>query len=327
MLSSTQSLVGFAFVLAIIIVDGLILVEERGDSETMVWIDGGTFTMGSDQGLKDEAPARPVEISGFWIDKYEVTNSQFKQFVDATAYATGAERFGDSMVFQSPAARSLSELVPLSWWKLVEEADWRHPEGPNDTIIARTNHPVVQVNYEDALSFCNWQGKTLPTEAQFEFAARGGREGQIYSWGDQPIHREQAVTNHWQGTFPIKNENTDGHAGSAPVGSYPANDFGLYDITGNVWEWVSDWYHPNAYVILKDRNPIGVTRHQSFDPSEPNLPKRGIRGGSFLCSENYCQGFRVSARMPADPESATNHTGFRCVIPTRSNRLDAVWLN
>ena len=326
MLRQSQNLLGIGFILALFIVDGFILVEEKGDPDNMVWLDGGRFTMGSDHGLPDEAPARPVSVSGFWIDKYEVTNAQYEAFVAATDYVTGAEQFGDSLVFHSPQGRSLRDVAPMSWWLLVRNASWRSPEGTGETLPSQPDHPVVQVNYEDALAYCNWQGKTLPTEAQYEFAARGGRDGQIYSWGDQPIHHTQRVTNYWQGEFPVNNENTDGHHQSAPVGSYPANDFGLYDITGNVWEWVSDWYHPNAYTLLGSQNPKGVKREESLDPAEPGLPKRSIRGGSFLCSENYCQGFRVSARMPADPDSATNHTGFRCVAPRRSNRLTALWL-
>ena len=197
--------------------------------------------------------------------------------------------------------------------QLVANADWQHPEGAKDSIERKESHPVVHVTYDDASAYCNWLDKDLPTEAQFEYAARGGLEGEIYSWGSQPRHRHETMTNHWQGTFPYHNENSDGYANTAPVGSFPPNDYGLYDITGNVWEWVSDWYHPNYYSNSPLTNPVGVPRSESLDPNEPTLPKRSIRGGSFLCSENYCSGFRVSARMPAEPSSSTNHTGFRCV--------------
>ncbi len=325
--SNRRNLAGVLFVGSIILIDGFILVEQDAAPEDMVWIEPGTFTMGSDRGMPDERPARPVEMSGFWIDTHEVTNTEFQTFIEDTDYITEAERYGDSLVFSKVAASSLQELVPLSWWKLVGDADWRHPEGPQDSISAKQDHPVVQVSYADALAYCNWLDKTLPTEAQFEFAARGGKEGNQYSWGNQPITHEHAHTNHWQGEFPLHNDNEDGFESTAPVGSFPANDFGLYDISGNVWEWVSDWYHPRSYELDSNRNPTGVKREDSFDPNEPGLAKRSIRGGSFLCSENYCRGFRVSARMPADPATATNHTGFRCVNPNRSNSIASLWLN
>lgn len=322
-----RNIVGFLFIGGILVLDGLILVEEKGSPDGMVWIEPGSFTMGSDSGLPDEKPTRMVDLSGFWIDTHEVTNADFETFVDTTDYITEAESFGDSLVFSKSTANSLRELVPLSWWHIIGDANWRQPEGPEDSIEAKQDHPVVQVSYADALAYCNWQDKTLPTEAQFEFAARGGKEGNIYSWGNQPVSHEHAHTNHWQGEFPIHNDNEDGYESTAPVGSFPANDYGLYDISGNVWEWVSDWYHPQSYELVGNDNPTGVKRTDSFDPNEPGLAKRSIRGGSFLCSENYCSGFRVSARMPADPETATNHTGFRCVKPTRTNSLQDIWLN
>lgn len=304
---------GLGFVSAILVIDIVILDEPVERPEGMIWIESGSFVMGSDQGLPDERPAHEVEIKGFWIDQFEVTNADFTNFVDATGYQTYSEQMEDSLVFESPGENPPTPVRPMSWWKLVSNASWKQPEGENDSITGKENHPVVQVTYDDALAYCEWLNKELPTEAQFEYAARGGLEGEIYSWGSQPRHRHEAVTNHWQGSFPFHNENSDGHAETAPVGSFPANDYGLYDITGNVWEWVSDWYHPNYYANSPVKNPTGVLEAESLDPNEPTLPKRSIRGGSFLCSENYCSGFRVSARMPADPSSATNHTGFRCV--------------
>ncbi len=304
---------GLGFIGGILLIDTLILVDPVETPEGMIWLGGGAFLMGSDRGLPDERPAHEVRLNGFWIDQYEVTNGDFALFVAETDYKTYSEQVSDSLVFESPGQNPSQPVRPMSWWKLVANANWKQPEGDHDSIDGKVNHPVVQVTYEDAQVYCNWLGKELPTEAQFEYAARGGLDGEIYSWGSQPRHKHEALINHWQGTFPFHNENSDGYANTAPVGSFPPNDFGLYDITGNVWEWVSDWYHPNYYANSPLRNPKGVPQSESLDPNEPNLPKRSIRGGSFLCSENYCSGFRVSARMPAEPTSSTNHTGFRCV--------------
>lgn len=345
---SKKNTVMLAVVASIAVADGLVIVEERSAPDDMVWIGPGSFVMGSDNGFPDEAPAHEVSLSGFWIDQYEVTNRDFQQFVEKTGYITSAERFGDSLVFQSPAetatSGTVSNIAPMSWWRLVADADWKQPAGQQDSIADKMDHPVVQVSYVDALNYCLSQHKLLPTEAQFEAAARGGLEGNQYSWEQQSVqHKHDSVgspepinspelakshelMNHWQGEFPIHDEVLDGFASTAPVGSFPANPYGLYDISGNVWEWVSDWYHPQAYTITDNHNPAGVTERESFDPAEPGLAKRGIRGGSFLCSDNYCRGFRVSARMPADPESATNHTGFRCVRPFRSNSIADLWL-
>ena len=324
---SRQNLLGSLFIGGILVIDGFFLVEDRLEPQGMVWIEPGEFIMGSDNGMPDEAPARKVEMSGFWIDTHEVTNQEFRAFVDATGYRTDAESFGNSLVFDNSGANSATLLNPLNWWQLIANANWQQPQGPEDSIENKADHPVVQVSYADAKAFCNWQDKTLPSEAQFEFAARGGIEGNQYSWGNQPAQHTHSQTNHWQGEFPLHNDNDDGFETTAPVGSFDANAYGLYDISGNVWEWVSDWYNPNSYAMDTDHNPKGVGKGDSFDPAEPQLAKRGIRGGSFLCSENYCRGFRVSARMPADPKTSTNHTGFRCVKPHRSNSLPALWLD
>ena len=309
-----QTAGGAVFILTVLVVDRFVLVEPVVIPDAMVWLDGGSFTMGSDRGMPDERPAHRVELSGFWIDRYEVTNAGFAEFVDATGYSTYSEEVEDSLVFESPAQNQTLRHGPLDWWKLVTQADWRQPQGDGDSIAGKEDHPVVHVAYQDAAAYCDWAGKELPTEAQFEFAARGGREGEIYTWGDAPLHRTQALSNTWQGEFPFQDEGSDGYADTAPAGSFPANDYGLHDITGNVWEWVSDWYHPDYYRMSPTKNPRGVAKEESLDPNEPGLSKRGIRGGSFLCSDNYCQGFRVSARMPAEPLTSTNHTGFRCVI-------------
>ena len=309
---------GATFIVAVLLLDNYLVIEPSPPApENMVWIEAGSFVMGSDSGLPDESPPHQLEMSGYWIDQFEVSNRDFAAFVTQTAYTTQSENNGDSLVFKALSRQTHKFPNPLDWWDLVSQADWRHPQGPSASIEAIADHPVVQVNYNDALAYCDWAGKELPTEAQFEYAARGGKEGKLYTWGDEPLHRHQAITNNWQGAFPFKNENSDGFETTAPVGSFPANEFGLYDITGNVWEWVSDWYHPKYYANSPNKNPQGVEKTESLDPAEPSLAKQSIRGGSFMCSDNYCSGFRVSARMPTDPDTATNHTGFRCVVNNR----------
>ena len=258
---------GLGFIGAIFVIDTQVLLEPAETPEGMIWIENGSFIMGSDQGLLDERPAHKVNLNGFWIDQYEVTNAEFVKFVTETGYESYSEEVEDSLVFVSPYLTPGQPVRPMSWWKLVANADWQHPEGEQDSIEGKENHPVVHVTYEDASAYCNWLDKELPTEAQFEYAARGGLEGEIYSWGSQPRHRHEAMTNHWQGNFPYHNENSDGHANTAPVGSFPPNNYGLYDITGNVWEWVSDWYHPNYYSNSPRRNPTGVPRAESLDPN------------------------------------------------------------
>lgn len=326
-MSSIKQFLGGSAAIATILAVDLILIQESpvpatAVLEDMVHIDTGEFLMGSERGMPDESPVHEVSLSGFWIDRYEVSNARFAEFVAATGHVTAAEEYGDSLVFSPPQDVAGLPGTATDWWQLRKQATWRQPDGLTDVVESYPDHPVVQVNYADAEAYCQWRGKELPTEAQFEYAARGGAEGMLYSWGDAPLHRHQAMTNHWQGQFPYLNENTDGYAGTAPVGSFPANDFGLFDITGNVWEWVQDWYHPRYYAMSPGRNPAGVSREESLDPAEPHLPKRSIRGGSFLCSENYCSGFRVSARMPADPLSSTNHTGFRCVVNEQTSLFD-----
>ncbi len=308
-----QCSLGVICILGIMFVDRYLFIETIADPENMIWIESGSYVMGSDKGMPDEFPPHEVNLTGFWIDKYEVTNQEFQEFVTNTGYVTFSETIEDSLVFKSPEQNQTRRLGPLDWWNLVTNADWRRPQGPEDSIDGKADHPVVHVTFDDALAYCDWITKELPTEAQFEFAARGGRDQEIYSWGNEPLHRNQAITNNWQGSFPIENKVSDGYRTTAPVGSFPSNDYGLFDITGNVWEWVSDWYHPRYYEMSSANNPQGVKMEDSIDPAEPGLAKRSIRGGSFLCSDNYCTGFRVSARMPADPNSSTNHTGFRCV--------------
>ncbi|MFT4672231.1 MAG: sulfatase modifying factor 1 [Pseudohongiellaceae bacterium] len=313
---------GFAFVVVIALVDNLLIIEDDIDTSAMIWLDSAKFVMGSDSGMADETPAHQLDLSGFWMDKFEVSNDDYQKFVKTTDYVTYSEKIGDSLVFESPKQNQAMRMGPLDWWKLIKTAHWRKPQGSESSIDEKADHPVVHVNYDDALAYCDWLDKELPTEAQFEYAARGGKEGNIYSWGNQPLHLTEAISNTWQGDFPNKNSQVDGFPTTAPVGSFPANDFGFHDITGNVWEWVGDWYHPQYYSFGPSKNPAGVDMAASIDPNEPNIPKRSIRGGSFLCADDYCSGFRVSARMPADPTSATNHTGFRCVSnPSAITRL------
>lgn len=315
----------------------------------MVWIPGGTFRMGSTDPLArpDESPIHTVRVDGFWMDATEVTNAQFAEFVKATGYNTIAERGIDweemkkqvppgtpkppqeelapgSLVFSQPAKHEDAK-TPASWWAWVPGASWKHPEGPGSSIDARQDHPVVHIAYPDAVAYSKWAGKQLPTEAQWEYAARGGLMGKVNSWGDEPVDPTRCNT--WQGEFPYTNTSLDGHAGAAPVKSFAANGFGLYDMAGNVWEWCSDLYHMEAYsmrvatpsssaVPEPERifaNPLGPD--VSYDPRNPHEPTlRVIRGGSFLCHDSYCASYRPSARMATSPDTSLSHTGFRCVL-------------
>jgi formylglycine-generating enzyme required for sulfatase activity len=292
----------------------------------MVWVPGGTFRMGSEE-IPDARPVREVRVDGFWIDRTEVTNAQFGAFVRATGYLTVAERALDpaqfpaaprelltpgSVVF-SPPAGPVDLGRPMSWWRYTPGADWRHPEGPGITIEGREDHPVVHVCWDDAVAYARWAGKRLPTEAEWEYAARGGLEGKRYAWGDEfrPGGRWQA--NIWQGRFPAENTRDDGFRTTAPVASFPPNGYGLYDMAGNAWEWCADWYRPDAHASGPANNPVGP--ESSLDPDEPGVPKRVQRGGSFLCSDRYCVRYLVGARGKGAPDSAASHTGFRCVRP------------
>jgi len=294
--------------------------------DNMVWIPGGIFYMGSDQ-FDDAQPIHKVEVGGFWMDRTEVSNVQFREFVDATGYVTVAEKPPDAKLAPNAASEDLkpfsivfvapdkdvdpNRVSHLTWWRAVPGADWRHPEGPGSDLKGRDKHPVVHVSYLDAVAYAAWAKKRLPTEAEWEFAARGGRDRQRYCWGDELNPGGKSMANTWQGDFPNKNTLQDGFAGIAPVASFDPNGFGLYDMAGNVWEWCSDWYHPAYYKFSSDRNPQGP--RASFDPMEPGVPKRVQRGGSYLCCDNYCMRYLPGARGKGEPESATNHIGFRCV--------------
>jgi formylglycine-generating enzyme required for sulfatase activity len=305
----------------------------------MVWVPGGTFRMGTAEGGKlfaDAGPVHHVAVNGFWMDEHEVTNTEFARFVAETGYVTVAERkptreaiqrglpegappptddqlVAGSLVFMPP-----TEAVPWDnpggWWQWVPGACWKHPEGPGTDTKGRETHPVVHVAWEDAAAFAKWAGKRLPTEAEWEFAARGGLDHKKYVWGnEEPEAGDTHRCNKWQGEFPHHNTAVDGYARTAPVGSFEPNGYGLYDMAGNVWEWCADWYRPDYYEKSPKVNPKGPK--SSYDPSEPNpnLPKRVQRGGSFLCSDKFCSRYRPAGRGKGDVDTGLSHLGFRCV--------------
>jgi formylglycine-generating enzyme required for sulfatase activity len=290
----------------------------------MVWIPGGWFWMG-DNHFPDAQPEHMVYVDGYWMDKHEVTNAQFARFVEATGYKTIAEiaptkeQFPDalpenlvagSIVFAAPGV-PVSLQNPYQWWRYQAGADWRHPEGPESTIEGRENHPVVHISWKDAKAYADWAGKRLPSEAEWEFAARGGLDRQEYCWGGQLHPDGQWQSNIWQGSFPNENTALDGFRTTSPVGKFKPNAYGLVDMSGNVWEWCADWYRPDTYLKTTDKNPLGPD--DSFDPQEPGINKRVQRGGSFMCSDLYCRRYVPGARGKAEPESAAGHIGFRCV--------------
>lgn len=312
-------------------------IKTTGDTSTlgMRYIPGGSFQMGGDneQASADEYPKHEVTVNAFWMDETEVTNAQFQKFVDATGYITTAERKPDwsslkktlppntpkppdsVMVAASLVFKQTNRAVDLNdynqWWGWVAGANWKHPQGPNSTIAGKENFPVVQVSWDDAMAYCKWVGKRLPTEAEWEFAARGGLINNIYPWGNEGVNSGKPKANSWEGKFPYYNEKKDGYLASAPVKSFAPNGYGLFDIAGNVWEWCNDWYNNTYYKTAVPRNPKGPAK--SFDPDDPFTPKRVLRGGSFLCNDSYCSGYRVARRMKSSPDTGLEHTGFRCV--------------
>jgi formylglycine-generating enzyme len=300
----------------------------------LVRIAGGRFTMGSDKHYPEEAPARVVTVDGFWIDQHPVTNEQFSRFVHDTGYVTFAERapsaadypdaktemlFAGSVVFCKPKARvDINDCY--NWWNYVRGANWRHPQGPRSTLKGKAKHPVVHIAYEDAAAYAAWVNKELPTEAEWEFAARGGLDGAEFAWGDELTPGGRVMANTWQGEFPYTNLLTDGYEGTSPVGAFAPNGYGLADMIGNVWEWTSDWYGSKPAVVSSCcsgvQNPRGVDREQSFDPRTPDLriPRKVTKGGSHLCAPNYCRRYRPAARMAQPIDTSTCHLGFRCVV-------------
>jgi len=299
----------------------------------MVSIPGGTFLMGSDRHYPEEAPAHEVSVAGFWMDSTPVTNAEFERFVLATGHVTLAERPANpedypgalpemlvpsSVVFDKPRGR-VDLRNRFNWWAYVPGADWRHPQGPGSSLDGLSEHPVVHVAFEDALAYARWVGKELPTEAEWEFAARGGLEGAEFVWGDQLLVDGRHMANTWQGEFPWDNRREDGFELTSPVGTYPANGYGLYDVAGNVWEWTRDWYQEHRKIESSCcglHDPRGGEREGSFDPALPGLAigRKVMKGGSYLCAPNYCRRYRPAARMPQPVDTSTSHLGFRCIV-------------
>ena len=297
---------------------------------------GGTFRMGSDNFYPEEAPSRQVRVDPFWIDETPVTNADFARFVEATGYRTLAETAPDprdypgmdpamanagSLLFQR--TRGPVDLMDYSqWWTFSFGTDWRHPHGPGTTIVGLEDHPVVHVAFPDAEAYAKWAGKLLPTEAEWEFAARGGLDNSEYAWGDELASGGKMLANYWQGAFPYGNTLEDGYERTSPIKSYPANGFDLYDMIGNVWEWTTDWYaQPRIERKAKGSccvpaNPRGGTKRESLDPAMPHtpIPRKVLKGGSHLCAANYCQRYRPAARHAQAIDSSTSHIGFRCIV-------------
>ncbi|QKJ31224.1 formylglycine-generating enzyme family protein [Mucilaginibacter mali] len=292
----------------------------------MIHIPGGTFQMGSnDPAFPDAAPVHAVTVKSFWMDEHEVTNAEFARFVNATGYLTIAERPIDPKDFPgvpkenlvpgsgvfTPTPQPVSLDDPMQWWRYVNGANWKHPFGPQSNINGKQNEPVVHISYTDAAAYAKWAGKRLPTEAEWEYAAQGGKGSHKYYWGDELKPGGKWQANIFEGHFPDANTKEDGYEGVAPVKSFPANGYGLYDMDGNVWEWCHDFYRPDYYKHSPAVNPQGPT--DSYDPEEPGAVKRVQRGGSFLCSDQYCIRYRAGSRAKGEVNSASNNLGFRCV--------------
>ena len=301
----------------------------------MLWIPGGRFRMGSEDFYPEERPVHEVSVDGFWMDRYAVTNAQFALFVEATGYVTLAERALNaadypgappenlepgSMLFRKAAAAvNLNHYA--NWWAWVPGTSWRRPHGPKSSLEALQHHPVVHVAFEDAEAYARWLGKELPSEAEWEFAARGGLDGKKFTWGDEHFPGGKPMANSWQGEFPWQNLLLDGHEGTSPVGCFPANEYGLFDMAGNVWEWTSDWYVArHADEVVKACcgpavNPRIASADKSYDPAQPQfrIPRKVVKGGSFLCAPNYCLRYRPAARQPQMIDTGMSHIGFRCI--------------
>lgn len=317
----------------------------------MVWIPGGEYSMGSDDptplvcggpdSMPDARPVHRVYVDGFWMDATEVTNAQFREFVKATGYKTIAEIAPTKEEFPTAPPENLKagstvftptdKPVPLNnhfqWWRYQHGADWQHPDGPQSSIEGKDNYPVVHIAHPDAIAYCKWAGKRLPTEAEWEFAGRGGHAGDIYSWGNELHPDGKYMANTYQGKFPAKDNGEDGFAGIAPVKQFAPNGYGLYDVGGNVWEWCEDWYRPDTYarqIVAAGgpeqtiRNPKGPSK--PYDPAEPDEKKRVHRGGSFLCTDQYCTRYMVGSRGKGEEKTGSNHVGFRCVVDPPSKK-------
>lgn len=313
--------------------------KQKNSQQGMVWIPKGDFIMGSnDEGARpDEKPEHKVKLDGFWMDEGPVTNAQFKQFVDATGYVTTAEKAPtleeimgqvppdtpppppDLLVPGSLVFKMTDGPVPFhdpnAWWEWMPSANWRQPQGPGSSIAGKENHPVVQVSWFDAMAYAEWAGKRLPTEAEWEYAARAGRDKTEYIWGNEKFSEDNPQANIWQGSFPYKSSKPNGYCGTTPIKSFPPNSYGLYDMAGNVWEWCFDNYHASHYQVETRNNSVSNPQgpQDSFDPREPFTLKKVQRGGSFICHDIYCKGYRTTARMKTTPDTSLNHSGFRCV--------------
>jgi formylglycine-generating enzyme required for sulfatase activity len=308
--------------------------------DTMIALPGGAFTMGSERFYADEAPSRRVQVGPFRIDRTPVTNREFARFVSETGHVTTAEvvpdpadypgmldemAFAGSLVFHRTDT-PVDVRDPSQWWSFLAGADWRHPLGPESSLEGLEDHPVVHVSFADAEAYAAWAGKTLPTEAEWEYAARGGLEDADYAWGDELAPDGAMLANYWQGLFPFANQLLDGWERTSPIGTYPPNGYGLIDMIGNVWEWTADWYADRSGAAKKGKparsccggaevDPRGGSRGGSFDPmQEVRIPRKVLKGGSHLCAANYCQRYRPAARHPQMVDSSTSHIGFRCII-------------
>lgn len=308
------------------------------DPGSMIYIPGGKFLMGSDKFYPEEKPVHEVTVDGFSMDKLEVTNTDYKKFVDDTGYITVAERplrpeeypgaepelrVPGALVFQKSNA-PVDLRSYFNWWAWVPGTSWKHPRGPESSIAGLENHPVVHIAYEDAEAYAKWAGKELPTEAEWEFAARGGLEGMDFTWGNDDTQLTNPMANTWQGAFPYENLLVDNYEGTSPVGSFAPNGYGLYDMAGNVWEWTSDWYVPHLdesankvkTCCTTHMNPRVFSPDASYDPRQPNvrIPRKVVKGGSHICAPNYCLRYRPAARQPQMIDTGMNHIGFRCIV-------------
>jgi sulfatase modifying factor 1 len=314
--------------------------ERTDPTSDMLFIPGGTFRMGSDHHYADEAPSHRVAVDGFWIDRTPVTNRQFKAFVNATGHVTTAQiapdprdypgalpkmLYAGSLVFTPPSR--VSDLEDCSqWWSFMKGANWRHPYGPKSNIKDLDDHPVVHVAFADALAYAQWARKDLPTEAEWEFAARGGLDGEEFAWGSTLTAGGKHMANTWQGNFPVQNINEDGFERTSPVTAFPPNGYGVHDMIGNVWEWTTDWWSSKhegdaAKACCIPQNPRGGPEHASYDPRQPKIkiPRKVLKGGSHLCAPNYCRRYRPAARHAEPVDTSTSHVGFRCVTRTNAH--------